>query len=398
MLSIHYKKSILTSLFLVIAGIFSSMHIWKISPALPLLKNELKLDLVDAGFLLSSVQIAGMTLGLITGLFAERIGLRRCIAIGLIILTTASLSVVLFPYKNALLLSRTIEGCGFLMVVLPVPALIRQIVPKEAISQIFGFWGCYMSLGAVVILLGGSWLLSIGYSWRTLWLILSGLTFIVLLLFLKITHEKDQNTSSEANSSLSISYNVISTLRSSQVWLVALLFSAYAAQWTAIIGFLPIIYADMGISGLAVGSLTALVAGVNIIGNLYAGRLLHKKVDAKKLLIVGFFTMAITTFIAFGLKTNIAIQFVSILLFSIAGGVIPVTLYLLAVIFAPTPQTTASTIGWVQQGSSMGQFLGAPVVAWSVSMLGGWQWAWVATVIFSLLGISMVTLLPKPIN
>ena len=68
------------------------------------------------GFLLASVQMAGMLLGLCIGLISEKIGLRRCILIGLGILSLASLIGSLFEHSSLVLLGRMIEGCGFLMV------------------------------------------------------------------------------------------------------------------------------------------------------------------------------------------------------------------------------------------------------------------------------------------
>src|SRR5690606_40722818 len=71
----------------------------------------------------------------------------------------------------------------------------------------------------------------------------------------------------------------------------ALPICVYAGQWMAVIGFLPTIYAAQGISGTTAGLLTAIVAGANAIGNLSAGRLLHRGVAGWQLLITGLATM-----------------------------------------------------------------------------------------------------------
>src|SRR5690606_21462160 len=117
--------------------------------------------------LLSIVQLGGMALGLMTGLVAERIGLRRCILIGLGILAAASAIGTAFHSAAMVLLFRGIEGCGFLMVAMPAPSLIRRLVPPTSLSRIMGLWGCYMPAGTVVILISGAWLLSLG-DWRML--------------------------------------------------------------------------------------------------------------------------------------------------------------------------------------------------------------------------------------
>lgn len=393
MTKMSVKQSFYTSIFLVLTGVCAALHIWKLPPALPSLQSELAIDLVESGFLLSTVQIGGMTLGLAVGLFAERIGLRRCILIGLSVLTLSSAGATLFDTKLIILLFRALEGCGFLMVILPVPALIKRIVPPEAVSSIMGFWGCYMGIGAVTILLVGSWLISFG-SWRVLWGILAVITLLVLCIaFMVLPRERylASNMSSSSNQlTPTVSAMIRATLSSKRVWMMALVFGTYAAQWSAIVGFLPTIYIVGDISGPMAGFLTALVAGSNIIGNLVAGRLLHKDLSPKTLLTTGFVAMIVCAIIAFGVAQNILLQFFAVLLFSAIGGLIPATLFFLAVTFSPGSQTIASTVGWIQQCSSLGQFLGPPAVAWVVNLLGGWQWSWVGTMAFALLGLVMV--------
>jgi MFS family permease len=61
------------------------------------------------------------------------------------------------------------------------------------------------------------------------------------------------------------------------------------------------------------------------------------------------------------------------------GGLVPGTLFSLAVSLAPNERTVSTTVGWMQQWSSLGQFVGPPVVAWLASQVGGWQWSWLVT-------------------
>ncbi|MDN5842520.1 MAG: MFS transporter [Alcaligenaceae bacterium] len=375
------------SFFLVLVGICAALHIWKLPPALPTLQAELGLDLVESGFLLSIVQLGGMTLGLVSGLFAERIGLRRCVLAGLLILALASATGALFHSKALILLFRGLEGCGFLMVAMPVPALIKRQVPPEYLSRLMGLWSCYMPIGTVLILLAGSWLLSIT-SWRVLWLGLGVLTLLVMLLTLRII-PPDPGAQAQVQDRPSPWSMIRITLASPNVWLIALVFGVYAAQWIAVIGFLPSIYVAAGISGSTAGLLTALVAGSNIVGNLSAGKLLHNGVSPPRLLATGFLTMIICAFAAFGAGLSTTSQFFAILVFSMVGGLIPATLFVLAIKYAPTPQTTSTTVGWMQQCSSLGQFSGPPVVAWVVHAAGGWEWTWLATGGYALAGILM---------
>lgn len=353
------------------------------------MQRELGLDLVQSGFLLSSVQMAGMLLGLCIGLISEKIGLRRCILIGLAVLSLSSFSTSFVQHSALVLLGRVIEGCGFLMVILPVPALIKRITDTARLSRVMGLWGCYMPAGAVLMLWAGAAWLGIG-SWRTLWITLSILTSAVMLLtFLLVppdSRAEGGNTTLKAPAR-NWSNLLRTTLSSSRIWLLALAFGVYAAQWAAVVGFMPTIYNQAQIAVGTAGLLTALIAAGNVLGNLGAGRLLHAGILPHRLLQTGYLGMILCAVVAFGLTQSLTVQFIAILLFSIVGGLIPATLFFLAVTAAPSPETTSTSVGWVQQCSSLGQFVGPPVVAWVVHMLGGWQWAWAATVSFAVLGL-----------
>ena len=68
----------------------AALHVGKLPPALPVLRDALGVSLVQAGFLLSAVQAAGMALALALGLGVARLGLRRSLITGLLILAAAS--------------------------------------------------------------------------------------------------------------------------------------------------------------------------------------------------------------------------------------------------------------------------------------------------------------------
>ncbi|TAN28941.1 MAG: MFS transporter [Castellaniella sp.] len=381
----HSPDHARAALFLVLVGICAALHIWKLPPALPQLQADFHLGLVASGFLLSVVQMGGMLLGLPVGLLAERIGLRRCIILGLGILSIASAMGAVFDSGLMVLLGRAVEGVGFLMVVMPIPALIRRLVQPNHLSRIMGLWGCYMPLGTVLILLAGSWILNFGH-WQILWLLLAALTALCLALVVRLVPA--DGITAPRGDSISAMALASTTLKSLNAWLVALTFGMYSGQWIAIIGFLPTIYAAEGISGTTAGLLTAIVAGSNAIGNLSAGRLLHRGVAAWQLLVLGLATMILCAWGAFGAGLPASGQFVAVFLFSLVGGLVPATLFVLALTLAPTPQTASATIGWMQQCSSLGQFAGPPLVAWVVHAAGNdWQWTWVATSTLSALGI-----------
>jgi MFS family permease len=89
------------------------------------------------------------------------------------------------------------------------------------------------------------------------------------------------------------------------------------------------------------------------------------------------------------------LRFGAVLLFSMVGGMIPATLFALALRLAPGEATVATTVGWVQQWSAFGQFAGPPLVAWVAARSGGWQWTWAVTGAATLAGLALAAAIAR---
>ena len=379
----------------IIAGMVAALHIGKIPPAIPVLRDALGISLVEAGFLLSMVQMAGMLGGVFIGLAADGFGLRRSVLLGQGVLATASLAGAWATQPGELLVLRAIEGLGFLLVVLPVPSLIRQLVPPSRLALHLGLWGTYMATGTSLVLAGGPLLMG-AIGWQGLWVALAMASAAVAgWLFLRVPSDRVRRAMAAMPAGAAVPARaqwrarLRATLGSVGPWRVAITFSVYSSQWLAVIGFLPAIYAQAGLSGQLSGLLTAFACLANVTGNVAAGRLLHRGVCARHLLYAGFLAMAATAFVAFSpLAAEVPVaRYLAVVLFSAIGGLIPATLFALAVHVAPDENTVSTTVGWMQQCSSAGQFLGPPLVAWVAGAVGGWQWTWVITGLASLVGL-----------
>lgn len=371
-------------LWVLVAGVAAALHVGKLAPALALLQAELGLTLFAAGVLLSAVQVAGMLGALALGALADTVGPRRSLISGLVLLALASGAGALAPGAAWLLAWRVIEGVGFLLVVLPAPGLLRALVPAAQLPSRLGLWGAYMPLAtAMALLLGPAVMAALG--WRGWWLLLAGVCAAAAVGVWRVVPVLP------AAPRRAFIAPLRDTLAHGGPWLVGLAFGAYSSQWLAVIGFLPTIYAQAGVGAAAMAVLTAAAAAANIIGNVASGRLLQRGVAAPVLLATGFVTMALAALTAFALPgdgaATAALRYAAVLLFSAVGGLIPGTLFSLALRVAPGDHAVASTVGFMQQWSAAGQFAGPPLVAAVAVAVGGWQFTGVATGVVAALGL-----------
>ncbi|MDQ6882231.1 MAG: MFS transporter [Pseudomonadota bacterium] len=376
------------------AGICAALHVGKLAAALPVLRDALGVSVLQAGFLLSLVQLAGMSFGVAVGLAADAFGLRRTMLTGLGILAAASALGGLARHPADLLVLRAAEGFGFLLVTMPGPSLIRRLVSPARLDGSLGVWSTFMPIGTALALLAGPVVMA-ALGWTGLWELLAAVTVAAAILVAAVV-PPDPRSHPSAAVRLRWTMRLRETLASRGPWIVALCFAVYSAQWMSVIGFLPTIYSQAGLTARWTALATASAAAVNIIGNVAAGRLLQRGVTPDRLLLAGFAAMGLGAWLAFGPlvsalgpATAAAVRYGAVLMFSAVGGLIPATLFALAVRVAPNEGTVSTTVGWMQQWSCFGQFVGPPLVAWAAHRTGGWEWTWLVTAAFALSGATL---------
>jgi cyanate permease len=403
-----HRFGIHPSWVIVFAGVCAALHVGKLPPALPVLQDALGITLVQAGFLLSAVQIASMTLGLAVGLSADSLGLRRSMLVGLALLSFASISGSCVDDAHSLLFLRALEGLGFLLVVMPAPALIRRTVDASQLSGRMGWWGTYMPTGSALALLLGPWVIA-GLNWSAWWWLLGAVAafaFVAVWWCVPDVYASmpamQPSANTQDNASQAWPQRLALTLKSPGPWLVALTFAVYSSQWLAVVGFLPTVYAELGLSAGMAGVLSACVALANVSGNIMSGRLLQRGWPAQRLLSIGFACMTLGAVGAYavwqgeGLPT--LLRFACVVMFSAVGGLIPGTLFSCALRLAPSEGTVSTTVGYMQQLSALGQFAGPPLVAWVAASAGGWQWTWAVTATLSLAGAVFAHLIGRALH
>ncbi|HUR88432.1 MAG TPA: MFS transporter [Ramlibacter sp.] len=371
------------ALLVVGAGVAAALHVGKLPTAIPVLRDALGVTLVEAGFLLSLVQFAGMLLGLAVGLAADGLGLKRTMVSGLALLAVASALGALAQSAEMLMALRAVEGVGFLLASMPAPSLIRRHVGSAKVNAALGLWGAYMPFGTAVALLAGPPVMDV-IGWRGWWLLLA-LVAAVMAAVLWFGVPQDPRMAG-ANPAGAWQSRLRETLRSRGPWWVALCFCVYSAQWLSVIGFLPTVMAQAGFTATSAGAATALAALVNMAGNIAAGRFLQRGARPALLLSIGFVAMGCGALAAFSSAPG-GVRYAGVLVFSMVGGLVPGTLFSLGVRLAPGDENVSTTVGWMQQWSAIGQFAGPPLVAWVAQQAGGWQWSGAVTGTFALAGL-----------
>ena len=165
----------------ILAGVSAALHVGKLPPAIPTLQQALGLTLLQAAFLLSMVQGAGMCAGVAFGALADALGLKRSMLIGLTLIAIASLLGGALAARwrccSRCARSKASASCSWCC---RRRAWCAGSWRAERVSLMLGVWGAYMPLAtASALLIGPLWIESLG--WRAWWWLMAAATALMAL-------------------------------------------------------------------------------------------------------------------------------------------------------------------------------------------------------------------------
>lgn len=370
----------------VYLGVLAAVHIGKIAPALPSISLELGMGMTDAGFVVSVFSVVGMFGALAFGVVTDKIGARTATGAGLGCLALGGILGALSGTYATLLLSRAIEGVGFLLIVVSAPGIVANLANNQDRPMAMGMWGSFMPVGFATGVCLAAFALHVS-EWRVAW---GGLALLVILsAALLLPRLSGRSDSVQAVTDRAPS----SAFTDPQVWFLSLAFGTYAFQWMTLMVWLPSFFGDeLGLRAPTAALSTALIVAVNIPGNLLGGAML--RAGWQPVVLVGLCATAMVicaTFIFTSPFESAILVLAASAAFSFFGGSIPATLF--AVIASQKSTSRGAANGMLMQGSAFGQFAGPPVVGAIVGMSSNdWSAAVIPLVVAAILTAGLVAL------
>lgn len=356
----------------------AAAHVGKVPAALPLIRAELGLDLVTAGWVVSIFNVLGVAVGMAVGVFADRFGRRRVAIGGLAALVLGSIAGAMAQSGWMLLLTRFFEGLGFVIIAITAAAILAKASHDRDRRFVLGAWGAYYPTGMAAMMLLSPTLLA-AYGWRGLWLAVAAATALWLVVMWAATRDSSDLEATSEGALHSSFDDIRATLARPGPWLLALCFGLYTLQWLALMVWMPTFLVESRSTTVDMAAtLTVIAVAVNIPGNLMGGYLLHRGV-ARWLLLAG--AAALSAVLGLGIFLDVLgdlARYGLCLAYSFFVGVAPAAVLSGAPVFTPTTNQLATTNGLLVQGANLGQVAGPPVVAAVVVATGGWDaGAWV---------------------
>lgn len=369
----------------------AAVHVGKLPPALPLIRDELGIGLVAGGFVIALFTLVGMLLALVIGALAASLGRERLVLAGFASLVAGGALGALASGMPTLLASRLLEGVGFVAIGVSLPAVVLAASARRDQDFTLGMWSVFTPLGMALAMLAAPLALP-ALGWRGMWWAVA-----VLCLPMAAAIWWQMRALALPPPPRQAALPVVREAAASPgLRRVALVFGLYAFQWVTLMVWLPTFLTESLGTGLEPAALiSAIVVLLNVPGCLLGGWLIRHGVSARALVIGGSLAMALTAVIFLLPILPVTARLAACLAFSFLGGLLPPSLFGLVPQMAPGPQHVSAGNGLLMQGSSAGQFAGAPIVAWAVSLAGGdWRFALVPMLAAAMAAILAARTLP----
>ena len=372
------------------AGCIGAFQIGKTFASLTLIIEELSLSLVQAGLVLSLFSLIAAFAGAGFGLLSDRVGHLRMALTGLALSAAGSFAGAMVPGIEWLLMSRLLEGFGFILAIVALPSLISRSASDRDRPLAMGLWGAFMPAGIGLSMLITPVLVD-WHGWRGLWNDVG----IMLLLWSAVLYLGFRRSAAQPGLHLNAMQFLASVMRVGPLLLVTG-FVCYSSLYQSLTAFLPtMLVTDYDVPLAQAARFGAIVVVGNIIGNIGAGWLIGRGLRPWKLLTVSFVAMGLCAALVFSGFTEPAVKVVAGFLFSAFGGIFPGTAFVLAARYSPSPSQMALMAGFLLQGAGLGQTIGPLMVSSAVEFVGSWNAANGVVVAMAATGLSCALLLRR---
>ena len=356
---------------LVGAGIVSATQSGKAPLALPAIRADLGMGLVAAGFVVSMFHLITGLLGASAGVIGDRFGHRRVLLAGYLLLMAGGALGWLAPSGTVLLLSRFVEGFGFVGITVSAPALLARVAAPRHHKLVFGLYGINVPAGFAIMMVVAAVLLP-PFGWRGLWLANVMLCGVMLVLLFGAT--RPLGAAAGAPVARRSFRDLKAVVARPGPWLLSLSFVTYGTLWAAVVLWLPTYMVEEQHRSVLFASLVgAAIVGANAVGNVISARLSHAGAPAWLLVAIGGAAMGVLARFIFPAEVPELGKYALAFVFSLVGGLIPASLLGSAAQHAPSPALVGSTLGLIFQGAHAGTVAGPPLLAAAVAVGGGWS-------------------------
>jgi predicted MFS family arabinose efflux permease len=360
------RKAWAVTIVIVFASIVVAMSRFKVPPILPVLMDDLHLDMVMGGWLMSVYSVTAIMLAIPAALLLGRLGAKVTGLIALGCTLAGNLVGAVAPNATWMLVGRVVEGISLGLITVVAPAVISMWFARQDRGLPLGIWTTWVPVGNVLAFTLAPRLLD-AFGWRASWWLSALLAAIAFLLYALVVTTPPRLAQRDRYAALPPR----KLLFKPTIWLLSLAFGALGFSLMSYNTWAPTFLHDtLQIDAASASFYASLLFLAGIPANIIAGWVQNRSRNRNTLLTAVFVVATLLFFWSFRLESAaIVVPYMVVLGF--VCNWIPTSIFTLAPDTMPGIQLAGLAVGIVTIGAQAGALFGPPAVGFVVSN-GAW--------------------------
>lgn len=373
----------------LLASVAGPLNQFKVPPLMPVLMESFRLNLSQAGMLMSVFALTGLILALPAGLILQKLGPKMAGLIAMGCLVTGSGWGALANSAALLLASRVVEGVGMGLIAVVAPASIALWFPREKQGTPMGLWGIWVPLG-IVIMYNLAPALATSAGWRAVWWAGAGFALFAFVLYWLLMRLPPSPTGEErpkrGGPVEDAPPKLGPALANRNIWLLGLQFACFNVVLIGFATYFPTFLKEVRDHSLAQAALISSLPTIVALGSVPLAGWLSDRIGSRRLVFaIPFLVTAALMTLPFNVTGWALYAFVFLL--GLISGATPTATFAAAPEIMGNPQMAGIGLAVVSIGMNLGIVIGPVLFGMLVEMVG-WAIAGYALVPICLLGFA----------
>lgn len=176
------QPTIILALLLLLIGVSAAIHQFKVPPIMIQIGESVGMSADKAPWLMSIFMLVCLIFAIPAGTLVQRMNAKGALLFSAALVTAGSIIGSLSTTALPLLISRGVEGVGFLIISVAIPvAAVTHSDPKK-IGMVMGICGVWISVGSIAAF-NTAPVLMFRVGWHGVWWIYTVFTIVSMILF-----------------------------------------------------------------------------------------------------------------------------------------------------------------------------------------------------------------------
>lgn len=349
-----------------LASIIAPLNMFKVPPIMPILIDELQINLALAGWLMSVIAVIGLALALPAGILLQRFGSKRVGLVALGCMAAGSAIGALSGSFTALIISRIIEGIGVGLISVVAPATLAMWFPPARQGAPMGIWATWVPVGSVLTYnlapsLAGT------QGWRSVWWFAAGFALVIMVLYGLLVHDPEsEQPAGRPHPELP---DLRSALANRDIWLLAASFACFNLALVSIGTYYPTFLNEVRGYPLGQAAFISSLASIVVIGGAPLAGAISDRIGSRRLMFsIPFLVIAGLLFLPF-IVTGWKIPVVMIVE-GLVLGAIPTATFAAAPEVMRKRELAGVGLAVILIGQNLGNLIGPVLFGETVSRFG----------------------------